>query len=169
MSQRNASAMQRKLGLLMWALAWILGLALLTWYFQQKLMQDHNPNQSVQQLDAQTIVLQQNRYGHYLANGSINQAPVLFLLDTGATQVAIPQAVAQRLKLKVGYKVALNTAAGQVEGHQTHIKELSLGPFKLYDLPAVIMPSDHEEVLLGMNALRQFELVQRDGQLTMKR
>lgn len=167
MSQGNPS--QRRLGILMWILAWLLGLALLTWYFQQRLVEEHNPNQQLQQLDAQTIVLKQNRYGHYLASGSINSEPVVFLLDTGATQVAVPQKIAQQLALVAGPKIGLNTAAGRVVGYQTKIKSLSLGPFNLYDLQAVIMPSDSKEILLGMNALRQFELIQRDGQLTIKR
>ncbi|WP_298722186.1 retropepsin-like aspartic protease [uncultured Oceanisphaera sp.] len=160
---------QRRLGRIMWLLAWGLGMVLLTWYFQQKLEQDYNPNQQVQRLDARTIVLEQNRQGHYLAGGSINGEPVVFLLDTGATQVAIPQAVAARLGLEVEQAVRLSTAAGVVTGYRTRLKTLSLGPFTLYDLNAIIMPADSDEILLGMNALRQFELIQRDGQMTLKR
>ncbi|MFP2770156.1 retropepsin-like aspartic protease family protein [Oceanisphaera sp. KMM 10153] len=160
---------QRRLGRIMWLLVWGLGMALLTWFFQQKLAQDYNPNQQLQQLDARTIVLEQNRQGHYLAGGSINGEPVVFLLDTGATQVAIPQAVAARLGLEVGQELRLSTAAGAVSGYRTRLKTLSLGPFTLYDLNAVIMPADSDEILLGMNALRQFELIQRDGQMTLRR
>jgi len=160
---------QRRLGRIMWLLAWGLGMLLLTWYFQQKLEQDYNPNQQVQRLDARTIVLEQNRQGHYLAGGSINGEPVVFLLDTGATQVAIPQSVAARLGLEVEQSVRLSTAAGGVTGYRTRLKTLSLGPFTLYDLNAIIMPADSDEILLGMNALRQFELIQRGGQMTLKR
>lgn len=160
---------QRRLGRIMWFIAWGLALALLTWFFQQKLTRDNNPNQTVQQLDAQTIVLAQNNRGHYLATGLINDVEVVFLLDTGATQVAVPQSLAAKLQLKKGHELGLNTAAGTVIGHATRIKSLSLGPFTLYDLSAVIMPSDSDEILLGMNALRQFELIQRNGQLTIRR
>lgn len=159
---------QRRLGRIMWLLAWGLGLALLTWYFQQKLEQEYNPNQQVKRLDAQTIVLEQNRQGHYLASGSINGEPVVFLLDTGATQVAIPQAMAARLDLDVGKPLRLSTAAGAVTGYRTRLKTLSLGPFTLYDLDAIIMPADSNEILLGMNALRQFELIQRGEQMTLR-
>lgn len=160
---------QRRLGRIMWLLVWGLALALLTWFFQQRLERDNNPNQAIRQLDAQTIVLAQNNRGHYLASGKINGVEVVFLLDTGATQVAIPQALVAKLQLKKGHKLGLNTAAGTVTGHATHIKSLSLGPFTLYDLNAVIMPSDSDEILLGMNALRQFELIQRNGELTIRR
>ncbi|GHA04197.1 retropepsin-like aspartic protease family protein [Oceanisphaera arctica] len=160
---------QRRLGRIMWLLAWGLGMALLTWYFQQKLEQDYNPNQQVQRLDSRTIVLEQNRQGHYLASGSINGEQVVFLLDTGATQVAIPQAVAARLGLEVEQPVQLSTAAGTVTGYRTRLKTLSLGPFTLYDLNAIIMPADSDEILLGMNALRQFELIQRGDQMTIRR
>ncbi|ATG75172.1 retropepsin-like aspartic protease family protein [Zobellella denitrificans] len=158
----------RKTGRLMWLLAWVLALVLMTWFFQQKLERDYNPNQQVQLLDSRTIVLEQNRQGHYLMNGAINGDPVVFLLDTGATQVAVPRPVAERLALPLGRPLLLNTAAGQVTGYRTHIKTLSMGPLTLYDLDAVIMPSYGSEVLLGMNALRQFELIQRGSQLTIK-
>ena len=123
----------------------------------------------MRQLDAQTIVLQQNNRGHYVASGLINDVEVVFLLDTGATQVAVPQALATKLGLKKGASLSLHTAAGTVTGQRTHIKSLSLGPFTLYDLDAVIMPSDSLDILLGMNVLRQFELIQRNGQLTIRR
>lgn len=161
--------MQRRLGLAMWLMVWLLALGFLTWFFQQKLAQDNNPNQEIRQLDAQTIVLEQNNRGHYVASGQINHVEVVFLLDTGATQVAIPQALAAKLGLKKGANLTLSTAAGRVTGQRTLIKSLSLGPFTLYDLEAVIMPSDSMEILLGMNALRQFELIQRQGQLTIRR
>ncbi|PSJ36950.1 retropepsin-like aspartic protease family protein [Zobellella taiwanensis] len=158
----------RTLGRIMWLLAWLLALVLMTWYFQQKLEQDRNPNRQVQLLDNATLVLEQNRQGHYLAGGAINGQAVVFLLDTGATQVAVPRALAERLGLAPGRRLALNTAAGQAEGYATRIKTLSLGPLSLYDLDAVIMPSDSTEVLLGMNALRQFELIQRGSRLTIR-
>lgn len=161
--------MQRRLGLIMWLMVWVLALGLLTWFFQQKFTHDNNPNQAIRQLDAQTIVLEQNNRGHYLASGQINGLDVVLLLDTGATQVAVPQALAAKLQLKQGRELSLSTAAGTVTGHATRIKTLSLGPFTLYDLNAVIMPSDSTEILLGMNALRQFELIQRNGQLTIRR
>ncbi|MCC4264049.1 retroviral-like aspartic protease family protein [Oceanimonas baumannii] len=157
----------RRTGRIMWILVWGLGLLLLTWYFNQRLDQQINPNQQVQVLDSGSMVLEQNRYGHYVASGTVNQQPVVFLLDTGATQMAVPQAVAARLELPVGHALVLRTAAGQVTGYRTHIKSLSLGPFTLYDLDAVIMPSQSEEVLLGMNALRRFELIQRGSQMTI--
>ncbi|ART81200.1 hypothetical protein CBP12_12580 [Oceanisphaera avium] len=160
---------QRRLGRIMWLIAWGLALALLTWFFQQKLQHDNNPNQSVRQLDAQTIVLAQNKRGHYVATGHINGQEVVFLLDTGATQVAIPQGLAKKLGLKKGHELGLNTAAGVVVGHTTRVKNLSFGPFTLHNLSAVIMPSDSDEILLGMNALRQFELIQRNGELTIRR
>lgn len=161
--------MQRRLGLIMWLMVWVLALGLLTWFFQQKFTHDSNPNQAIRQLDAQTIVLEQNNRGHYLASGQINGLDVVVLLDTGATQVAVPQALAAKLQLKQGRELSLSTAAGTVTGYATRIKTLSLGPFTLYDLNAVIMPSDSTEILLGMNALRQFELIQRNGQLTIRR
>ncbi|NHH99819.1 TIGR02281 family clan AA aspartic protease [Oceanimonas sp. MB9] len=158
----------RRTGRIMWLLAWLLALMLLTWHFHQRLMLRANTERQVQVVGSDSVVLQQSRHGHYLADGAINGQPVVLLLDTGATQMAVPQAVAARLTLPVGAPLRLSTAAGHVTGYRTRIKTLSLGPFTLYDLDAVIMPGTSDEVLLGMNALRRFELTQRGSQLTMK-
>lgn len=164
--------MQRRLGTIMWLLAWGLALALLTWYFQQRAASRHNPNQQVQVLneqDRQAMLLKQNRQGHYLASGTLNNKAVVFLLDTGASLVAVPEMLADELALAVGQPIRLNTAAGQVTGYRTQIKSLALGPFTLTDVSAVIMPADNNEVLLGMNVLRLFELTQREGQMIIRR
>ncbi|MBO1518147.1 retropepsin-like aspartic protease family protein [Oceanisphaera pacifica] len=168
----NEVKMQRRLGTIMWLLAWGLALALLTWYFQQRADSRHNPNQQVQVVNEQGrqgIVLKQNRHGHYLANGKMNNKAVVFLLDTGASLVAVPEGLADELALALGQPIKLNTAAGRVTGYRTRINSLSLGPFTLKDVSAVIMPADSNEVLLGMNVLRQFELTQREGQMIIRR
>ncbi|WP_019933136.1 retropepsin-like aspartic protease family protein [Oceanimonas smirnovii] len=108
----------RRAGRIMWILVWALGLLMLTWYFSHLLDRQHNPNQQVQILSANSMVLEQNRYGHYVASGAVNNQPVVFLLDTGATQMAVPRAVAARLELPVGAPLTLGTAAGQVTGYR---------------------------------------------------
>jgi clan AA aspartic protease (TIGR02281 family) len=62
---------------------------------------------------------------------AINGEPVEFMLDTGATDVAIPADLAKRLKLEEGFGVTLSTANGLSQGYRTKIDRLQLGDIVL--------------------------------------
>lgn len=152
--------------------AWMLALALLTFGFNRWLDSERNPNRrvaSTRSAGAVEVVLTQNRYGHYLATGAINDAPVEFLLDTGATQIAVPGDLAARLKLERGAVGAAQTANGVVRTYATRLARVRLGDIELRDVKAHINPAmDGDEVLLGMSFLRDLEFSQRNGQLTLR-
>jgi aspartyl protease family protein len=84
-------------------IAWIIGLALLMFIFQDVLDEQYNPNShpEIRLTDSgqAEVILDQNRQGHYVTRGTINETPVTFLLDTGATQVSIPAHIAKQLGL----------------------------------------------------------------------
>ncbi|MCL4408828.1 retropepsin-like aspartic protease family protein [Aliidiomarina haloalkalitolerans] len=153
-------------------LAWILLLFVFYWFFSGYLEEQENPNQQVRSYhDGQVAVveLDQNRAGHYLANGRINGRLVTFLLDTGATQVAIPGRMANLLGVEPGPAVQVRTASGIATAYRTEIAELQLGDIRLYNVAATIVPDyDSEHILLGMSALRSLEFTQRDGVLTIR-
>lgn len=153
--------------------AFLILLGLLTIFFNNKLEQQRNPNQNPSRFlgaDGQwQLVLQQNRAGHYIATGSINGSPVTLLLDTGASDVVVPEKLAQTLGLRRGMPVIYQTANGQVRGYRTIIEQLSLGPLKLNKVQAGINPGmDDEIVLLGMSALKQLRFKQQNRQLTIQ-
>lgn len=155
----------------MMVIAMLIGLGLLTHFFQNVLDNQNNPNQKI--LTTQTgdehleITLKRNRSGHYVGTGVINSQKAVFLLDTGATYVAIPEHLAHKLALKKGRKITLATANGRSIGYQTIINELSIGQIRLYNIKAIITPN-LEEILLGMSVLKQLEFTQRDGVLTIR-
>ncbi|MDX1607336.1 MAG: retroviral-like aspartic protease family protein, partial [Candidatus Competibacterales bacterium] len=62
------------------------------------------------------------------------------------------------------------TANGRTQGFATVLRRLTLGPFQLTGVRAVILPAMDEvsQVLLGMNVLGEFELVQRGSTLTIR-
>ncbi|MCK5899141.1 MAG: TIGR02281 family clan AA aspartic protease, partial [Methylococcales bacterium] len=131
------------------------------------------PNQSVEvKYDHDRIpevMLKQNRRGHYVANGTINNQKVTFLLDTGATGISIPQGVAQRLQLKSGYPTQVNTANGTITVYSTELKTVSLGAIRLTNLRGHINPHmEGDEILLGMTFMRHLELIQRDQTLLLR-
>lgn len=153
--------------------SWVVLLALLTLLFNNILDRQHNPNQTLQ---GQTVggvnevSLERNRAGHYVANGTINGVDVVFLVDTGATDVAISPALAKRLRLQAGLPVAIQTANGKVTGYATRLRSVMLGNIEQQNVAATINPGmqAEDEVLLGMSFLKHLQLVQQGNQLTIR-
>ena len=160
-----------RIGTIMMVAAMIIGLGLLTQMFQGVLDTQYNPNQTVHTSQTSSdfieIILKRNRSGHYVSTGQINGSKTVFLLDTGATFVAIPEYQAQKLGLRKGQKIHLSTANGRSIGYQTNINQLSIGNIHLYNIKAVITPN-LEEILLGMSVLKQLEFTQRGDELTIR-
>lgn len=151
---------------------WILALALLTFYFSQWLDERQNPNSrpvAMSEGGVNQVVLERNFQHHYVVSGTVNGVPVTFLVDTGATTVAVPAQLAEKLQLQPGAPQMTNTANGVVETRATSIKELRLGTILLHDVRASINPGMRgDEILLGMSALKNIEFTHRDGVLTLK-
>ena len=153
--------------------AWILVLVLLTLFFENRLDRQRNPNQAVySRINSAGIyeaVLKRNRYGHYVTTGTVNAQPVEFLLDTGASDVAIPVEVADRLGLKRGVPVQYQTANGVVTAYRTQLDSVSIGPIIVHDVPASINPGLKDmEILLGMSVLKRVEFTQRGDTLILR-
>ncbi len=163
----------RRLGKAMTFAAWIVALGLLTLFFNDKLNRQRNPNQAVfSRLDAsgvREVVLKRNRFGHYVTSGTVNSVPVEFLLDTGASDVAIPAALAERLGLQRGRAVQYQTANGRITAWRTTIERLAIGPLQVSNVPASINPAMHDmEILLGMSVLKQVAFTQRGDTLILR-
>ena len=153
--------------------AWVLLLGILTVHFSGWLDERDNPNQAVagktSELGVREVRLFQNRVGHYVAKGRINGSSVRFVLDTGATAVAVPGRVAEQLGLRAGRPQLAKTANGTITTYRTRLDEVSLGTIRLRNVRADINPHmEGNDVLLGMSFLRSLELVQRDGTLTLR-
>jgi aspartyl protease family protein len=150
-----------------------LGLGALTLFFDGWLSNQSNPNQRPQSSQTATgireVVLERNRQGHYVSSGQINGVPVTFLLDTGATDVAIPSNVAREASLEAGFAGQAVTANGVVTVYSTAVDELILGNIYLHNIDASITPSmGGDTILLGMSALKQVEFTQRGSTLTLR-
>lgn len=116
-----------------------------------------------------SVQLESDRRGHYVVSGLVNGQPVTFLVDTGASGVSIPGDVAKKLNLQPGREFPVNTANGTILVRETEISKLAIGELALENVRASINSSmDGEVGLLGMTFLRHFELVQREGLLTIR-
>ena len=162
-----------KLGKGMILAAWIIALVLFTLFFEDRLDRQRNPNQSVYARISdggiQEVLLKRNRFGHYVTSGRVNDHPVEFLLDTGATDVAIPLDLAQQLGLRRGAAVQYQTANGVVTAYRTLLDSVSIGPIVVRNVPASINPGLKDmEILLGMSVLKRIEFTQRGDTLILR-
>lgn len=157
-------------GKIMLTIAWLLIMGGAYWYFIGWEAQQVNPN-TARVLNQQQgeLALARNRAGHYVAEGEINGRHVTFLLDTGATWVALPTGLARELGLKRGAAITLQTANGAAVGYQTRLDSVRLGPIEMRDVAALVADGmDADTVLLGMNFLKRLEFTQRGGELVLR-
>ncbi|MFJ3446663.1 TIGR02281 family clan AA aspartic protease [Pseudomonas sichuanensis] len=162
----------KRAGKVLMVLAWAAAMFLATRFFGEWEARQENPNSEVQSTQGDGFVevrLLSNGQGHFVADGAINGRVVHFMLDTGATDVAIPEALARDLDLARGAPVTLSTANGRTEGYRTRIDSLLLGDIHLRDVRALVVPGlDGQAVLLGMSALKQLEFTQRGGTMLLR-
>jgi len=162
----------KRAGRVLMIMAWGAGLFLATRFFGQWEARQENPNAVVTSEQHEGYIevkLIGNGQGHFVASGQINGQPVVFMLDTGATDVAVPAELADRLGLKRGVSVILSTANGRSEGYRTQLDRLQLGDIVLRDVRAIVAPGlGGDQVLLGMSALKQLEFTQRSGTLLLR-
>jgi aspartyl protease family protein len=105
--------------------------------------------------------------GHYWANGQVNGAQVRFLVDTGATAVALTAQDAQRLgikpeKLDFAYRVV--TAGGQARAASVKLASVSVAGATLTDVDALVIDRGLDTSLLGMTYLGRLSSFQATRQ-----
>lgn len=161
------------MGTVMTALAWLVFMVLIGFYFSDVLDKQQNPNQALDTRYAdgniREVTLKRNKFGHYVTNGKLNGLEVVFMLDTGATGVAIPEAIARKLGIRRGRAVQVQTANGIGTSYLTRLDSVSVGDIELKGVEAGIVPGFMgEEVLLGMSFLRHIEFSQRGNTLVLR-
>lgn len=165
--------MPERMGGFMITAAWVTGLAILTLFFGSWLDREDNPNRQVDAViaadGAREVVLQRNRAGHYVAGGSINGQEVTFLLDTGATDVALSEDLAQRVGARRQGTALSRTANGVVQSWTTTLDSVSLGGLALRDVRATVLPNMHgTDALLGMSYLKHLQMIQSGDKLILR-
>lgn len=160
----------RRSGLWMLVAAWLALFAGVYVWFHGWNQAQVNPNPaSALPLSGNEVTLQRNRSGHYVVDGAINGEPVTFMLDTGATQVALSMAAARALNLPLGEAMRLRTANGETVGYRTRLTRVRVGPIEVSDVAAVAAEGmDQDFILLGMSFLKRVEFAQRGDQLTLR-
>jgi aspartyl protease family protein len=105
--------------------------------------------------------------GSFHAQGSINGVPVTFLVDTGATSVAINSALASRIGIDYarGQPGYAKTASGFTRVYGVQLRTVKVGDITLHNIDAAVIDGAQPDVpLLGMSFLNALEM-RRDGHI----
>lgn len=117
------------------------------------------------------IVLSAGDGGHYITSGQINGTTVQFMVDTGATSVAMTVAEANRIGLNYqqGQRIMLATANGNVPAHVVRLNSVRIGEVEVSGVDAVVAPREMPYILLGNSFLSRFQLKTENNVLTLER
>lgn len=115
--------------------------------------------------DRRSVSLTADARGHFTAAGSLNGYPMSFLVDTGATSIAISADEARRMGLdyRSGQAYGVNTAAGVVPAWRVTFNTVKVGGITLNQVEGMVLEAGLSTPLLGMSFLNRMEM-QRNGQ-----
>ena len=150
---------------------WSLGFVLLVMFFGGYLDRRRNPNSLTvvqAQSDNGVLELRANQNGQYLATGTINGIVVEFLLDTGATDVALSEEMAALANIAKERATMVQTAGGLSQAWQARAERIVIGPLAFNDVRVLIVEGLSGAVLLGMNALQGVTFSQSEGLLLLR-
>ena len=119
------------------------------------------------------IIVPRNRDGHYYLSAQINGANVRFVLDTGATDLVLTQADAERAGLdpaNLAYQGRANTANGEVRTAFVRLDTVQLGTTIDTKVDAVVNQGEMDQSLLGMGYLQRWGRIEiAQGELILTR
>lgn len=121
--------------------------------------------------EGDSISFRADRSGHYFVQAKVNGVPVRFMVDTGASDVALTRRDAERIGLPVdrlAYNWPYKTANGVAYGARVRLKSIRLGPIVVGNAAGSVVPDGLDRSLLGMsflNSLSGYKVV--DGVLTL--
>lgn len=118
-----------------------------------------------------TTVLTADGRGHFLTTGSINGASMRFLVDTGASTVAMGASDARRAGVDPtrGEKGFAQTANGVAEVSRVRLHSVRVGDIVLNDVEATVHSQDMPMVLLGMSFLNRMEMQRNGDTMTLRK
>jgi len=117
------------------------------------------------------IVLTAGSGGHFMSQGAINGQAVNFMVDTGATSIAMGVPDAQRIGLnyKAGQLGYGSTANGTVTLWHVKLASVRIGDVEIHDVDASVLPTAMQHVLLGNSFLTRFQMKRDNDQMVLER
>ena len=122
--------------------------------------------------DRRQLSIAQGQGGHYWVAGSINGQPVQFLVDTGATSVAINEIQARRLGIDYrvdGRQIVVGTASGTAKAWRVNLNSVKVGAIDVLGVEAVVVEGGSPtDALLGMSFLSRVSWREDQGVLKLE-
>lgn len=106
--------------------------------------------------------------GHFHLTAQVNGTPVRFVIDTGASSIALGPRDAARVGIdpeELAYVGQARTANGVVETAPVTLDSVTLGEIQDSRVPAMVLRSDLDQSLMGMSYLSRFARVSIEGSL----
>src|SRR5664279_2879368 len=130
-------------------------------------------NETVGKAGVRSLSIPRDSRGHFLTEGRIDGQRIGFMVDTGASVVALNETSAARFGLRPtpgDYKYSVSTANGTIKAARTRIAMLELGGLTVRDVDAMVLPDEAlSENLLGLSflsKLKRFEFA--NGQMVLE-
>lgn len=115
------------------------------------------------------IVITESGGGHFMTAGQINGKTVQFMVDTGATSIAMGASDADRagIKYQDGQPVRMATANGNTTGYRIKLNSVRVGDVEVFDVDAVVIPQPMPFLLLGNSFLSRFQMRRENNLMTL--
>lgn len=120
-----------------------------------RIMGELEPHRAIE-MDGGELVFRRGPDGHFYISAVANGQPVMFLVDTGASEIVLSPQDAERLRIDLSalnYNRRYQTANGTVMGASVRLDTLSVGPIRMRNVEVSINGADMSESLLGMTFL----------------
>ena len=123
--------------------------------------------------NAPKVTLYSDRIGQFQTDGRINGKLVRFLVDTGASTIALSSVTAKKIGLdyiSLGRPSVASTASGYVRMYNVKLTTVKIGAITLYNVDAGVIEGSHPtEVLLGMSFLGKLKMKQEGNKMELKK
>lgn len=115
------------------------------------------------------IVLSAGLGGHFIAQGAINGRATQFMVDTGATSIAMgaDEAIRMGIKFENGERFYGNTANGTVVGYRVMLTSVRIQDVEVFNVEAAVLPQRMPHILLGNSFLTRFQMKRENDMLTL--
>lgn len=116
------------------------------------------------------LVMRADSRGHFRPNGQINNKPIEYLVDTGASMVSLSAADADRLGVAYaqGQAIMMNTANGRVQGWMVRLQSVRVGDLLVHGVDAVVTPQPMPFALLGNSFLSQVHMTRTGHEMVLE-